>query len=325
MKTLITGAHGFLGGFLSGFLLAHGDEVTELTRHPQGAGRPASRFAGEQDEGGPRARPVQADLRDASAVARAIADARPDRIFHLAAWSHIPSSFDDPVQTFTVNVIGTVHLLAAIRQHSPGAVIVSVGSSAEYGDTCRSREKVSEEDCLLPTSPYGVSKVAQGLACRQAFRSYGTRAIHVRPFQIIGPFKRNDALSQFAAQVARFEREPSSEAVLRVGNLSPTRDFVDVRDCIAALVLLAERGEAGQSYNICTGRATQLTQLVEMLRSVARRHFEVAQDASLLRPVDDMRIVGDPRKLAALGHVARHDLVETINDTLQFFRTDAPG
>jgi GDP-4-dehydro-6-deoxy-D-mannose reductase len=325
MKTLITGAYGFMGGFLSRLLLARGDEVIGLTRRPLSAGNPASRPAREQDSTAAGVRELQADLRDPTAVARAVAEARPDRIFHLAAWSHIPSSFEDPIQTFMVNVIGTLHLLAAIHEHAPEAVLVSVGSSAEYGDTSRSRENVSEDDVLLPTSPYAVSKVAQGLACRQAFRSEGTRAIHVRPFQIIGPAVHKDALSQFAAQVARFERDPSSEAVLRVGNLSPKRDFMDVRDCVAALALLAERGEPGQAYNICTGRATGLAELVDTLRTVASRPFEVAQDPSLLRPVDDARIVGDPSKLVALGHVPRHGLVEAVRDTLDFFRTDVSG
>jgi GDP-4-dehydro-6-deoxy-D-mannose reductase len=268
-------------------------------------------------------RRVHADLRDELAVSAAVERARPDRIFHLAALNHIATSFADPEATFGVNLLGTLHLLRAVLHHVPHATFVSVGSSAEYGDTTRTRPTVGEDDPLLPTSPYGVSKVAQGLLCRQAWRSEGLRAIHVRPFAIIGAGKRGDALSQFAEQVLRVEA--GTTTTVRVGNLEPVRDFVDVRDCVAALVLVATQGEAGGFYNICHGEPVPLFDIMEALRHCARASFDVVEERSQVRAVDDMRIVGDPRKLMGLGYARTYRLEDTLRTTLQWLRADRPA
>ncbi len=305
MKTLVTGVDGFIGGWLAALLLEQGDEVFGTTR----------REAGARD----RVQRLQADMSDASAVAAAVATARPDRVFHLAAASHIPTSFDRPAETFTANAIGTLHLLEAVHAHAPGAVVVSVGSSAEYGDSCRAHDAVREDDPLLPTSPYGVSKVAQGLSCRVAHRARGLRAIHARPFQIVGPGKRRDVLTQFGAQVVAVEG--GAPPAIGVGNLEPVRDFVDVRDCAAALVLLSERGQPGEAYNVCTGVPVILAALLDLLRAAARRPFEVVEEAARMRAVDDMRIVGHPGKLAGLGFVPARGLADTVRDTLESLRT----
>jgi GDP-4-dehydro-6-deoxy-D-mannose reductase len=305
MKTLITGVDGFIGGWLAKLVVERGDDVVGVSR------REAREASG--------VRRVLADICDPDAIAKAIGEARPDRVFHLAAASHIPTSFDRPVETFTVNAIGTLHVLAAVRAHAPGAVVVSVGSSAEYGDACRAQDAVREDAPLLPTSPYAISKVAQGLSCRLAFRSQGLRAVHVRPFHIVGPGKRGDALTQFATQVAALER--GGPAVVRVGNLEPVRDFVDVRDCARALVLLSEQGQPGEAYNVCSGAPVPLSGLLDVLRGAARRPFEVVPDPARMRPVDDVRIVGDPAKLAQLGFAPTRSLTETVGDTLESLRT----
>ena len=305
MRTLITGANGFIGRWLTRFLVERGDEVFALSREVGAADSPEVRY-------------LHADMRDNGALKAVFEGARPERVFHLAAQSNIPASFEDPEKTFAVNVLGTLHLLEAARLLTPGAVVISVGSSGEYGDSARERISVSEDDALLPTSPYGVSKVTQGLLCRLAAKTHGLRTVHARPFAVIGPGKRGDALTQFAEQVVKIET--GRQKALMVGNLEPVRDFIDVRDCVRALVLLSEHATSGSVFNVCNGSAATLRDLVHALQAGARVHFDVMTDTSRLRPVDDLRIVGNPTKLAALGYQRTHDLERTVADTLGTLR-----
>ena len=309
MKTLVTGADGFIGGALARLLVERGEEVVGLSRRAESA--PAAPFER-----------VHADLRDAAAVQAAVRLAKPERIFHLAALNHIPTSFAHAEETFEVNALGTLHLLDAARAVAQEAVFVSVGSSSEYGDAARDRAFVDEDAPLLPTSPYAISKVTQALLCRQAHKTYGQRTIHVRPFAVIGPGKKGDALTQFCERVVGIERGEAT--TLRVGNLEPVRDFIDVRDCARALVLVADKAPGGGVVNVCNGAAVKLAELVEALREVAGHTFEVVIDATQLRPVDDPRIVGDNAKLRALGYERAFSLAETVRDTLSRVRGTPP-
>jgi GDP-4-dehydro-6-deoxy-D-mannose reductase len=305
MKTLVTGADGFIGGTLARLLVERGDEVVGLSRRATDA--PAVTFER-----------AHADLRDAVAVRAAFERVKPERVFHLAALNHIPTSFKEPEETFAVNALGTLHVLDAARAVVPEATFVSVGSSSEYGDAARERPFVGEDDPLLPTSPYAISKVTQALLCRQVFKTYGQKAIHVRPFAVIGPGKKGDALTQFCERVVGIEK--GGATALRCGNLEPFRDFIDVRDCASALVLVAEKAPGGSVVNVCNGVAVKMAELVETLRSVAGRPFEIVIDPAQLRPVDDMRIVGDPKRLRALGYVPAFSLADTVRDTLSRVR-----
>jgi GDP-4-dehydro-6-deoxy-D-mannose reductase len=311
MRSLVTGADGFLGGWLARSLVDRGDETFGLSRRerlPSTAGW----------------KRVQGDVRDVAGLRTIVRDVAPDRIFHLAGWSHIPSSFVHPEDTFVTNTLGTLHLLEAVREHASGSIVVSVGSSAEYGESARDNPNVAEDAPLCPTSPYGISKVAQGLLCRQFSKTYGIKAIHVRPFAVIGPGKTGDALTQFAEQVVRVELGERSR--VDVGDLEPVRDFIDVRDAVAALVQIAESGGGGEAYNLCNGDPVKLAELVDTLRACARVPFEVAVDTTRLRAVDDLRIVGDPARLHGLGYARRHSLAETVKATLDALRasTRAP-
>jgi GDP-4-dehydro-6-deoxy-D-mannose reductase len=256
-------------------------------------------------------------------VSDAIARARPDRIFHLAALNNIAASFADPALTMTTNVVGTAHLLEAARKHVPSAAFVSVGSSAEYGKTADTAAVLTEELPLVPTSPYGVSKAAQGLLCRVYAQVHGLRAVHVRPFAVIGPRKTKDAVSDFCRNVVALERGETDRFI--VGPLTSERDFVDVRDFVRALVLVGERGAPGTSYNVCNGATVSLAAAVAILQTLARKPFVPVADPSRLRPADDRRIVGDGSRLAALGYAPRFALADTLAATLDYWRGQPAG
>jgi GDP-4-dehydro-6-deoxy-D-mannose reductase len=305
MRSFVTGVDGFIGSHLAEALVAAGDEVYGLSRSN----------AAERSDAVVR---FQGDVSSADAVERAVAQAKPDRVFHLAAQNNIQASFADPGTTLQANVQGSLHVFDAVRKTCPLAVVVSVGSSAEYGRTAAGHDAIGEDLPLAPTSPYGVSKAAQGMLCAVYATVHGLRALHVRPFAIIGPRKTKDALSDFCRNVVAIERGESDRFL--VGPLASVRDFVDVRDCVAALVLLSERGATGGVYNLCNGSGVRLSEIVASLQRVSRRPFEPVADPSRLRAADDSRIIGDPSRLVALGYGARYSLDDTIAATLDYWR-----
>jgi GDP-4-dehydro-6-deoxy-D-mannose reductase len=305
MRSFVTGVDGFIGWHLAQALIAAGDQVFGLTRSAAPVqGDRVVRFRG--------------DLASADAVAHAVAEVQPERVFHLAAQNNIQASFADPLLTTETNVAGSVRVFEAVRRSAPSAVLVSVGSSAEYGLTAATTSPLPEELPLLPTSPYGVSKAAQGQLCRIYATVHGLRALHVRPFAIIGPRKIKDALSDFCRNVVALERGETDCFI--VGPLSSVRDFVDVRDFVAALLLLAAHGKAGRVYNACNGRGVALAEIVTALQRLSHRPFAPAADPSRLRAADDSHIVGDASAVRGLGYAPRFSLAETIDATLDYWR-----
>jgi GDP-4-dehydro-6-deoxy-D-mannose reductase len=304
VKVLITAVDCFIGSWLAESLVADGVQVFGVAR----------RDPGERD--GVVRRVV--DVRARDAVFTCVREAAPDVIYHLAARSHVKQSVDDPVTTLTTNVIGSLHLLDAVRAHAPDARVVSVGSSAEYGETARGIERLSEDAALAPNSPYGVSKVAQGQLARIYARTHLVHVMHVRPFAVIGPRKHGDAVGDFCSNIVRIERGEADR--LSVGNTASVRDFVDIRDCVTALRRVAEAGERGEVYNICHGNGVALDEVIEILRDLSRRRFPVEPDPERARPVDDPRLVGDPTRLLALGYAPHHALAQTLALTLDYWR-----
>ncbi|MBI2263340.1 GDP-mannose 4,6-dehydratase, partial [Candidatus Berkelbacteria bacterium] len=191
MKTLITGISGFIGFHLAKELLIEGDSVIGFSRtNPESFKQLSSKIQF-----------IQADLLEKAKIQKILTEIKPDRIFHLAAQSLIPRSFENPQETIKINVIGTLNLLEEILALKLKTIFVSVGSSAEYGLTTRTRKPVSEDDLLLPQSPYGISKVVQHLFIQMYSRAYGLKGIHLRPFAVIGPLKKGDAVSDFVKSI----------------------------------------------------------------------------------------------------------------------------
>lgn len=323
MRILITGITGFVGSHLAEFALARGGIQVF------GTSRWRSRMENLTPEVRGRVHLIECDLRDAGSVDRALEVARPDRIFHLAAQSFVPASWSSPADTLTSNVLGEVNIFESMRRRKSRARIVIAGSSEEYGLVHPAETPIKETNPLRPLSPYAVSKIAQDMLAYQYFRSYGLHAIRTRAFNHTGP-RRGEVFvtSNFAKQVAEIEaglRPP----VLMVGNLSARRDFVDVRDVVRAYWLILDKGEPGELYNVATGTAWSIQQVVDMLRKLSRVKIRTQVDPSRLRPSDVELLVGDSTKLRKrTGWKPTIPFPKTLSDLLDYWRqriSAAPG
>jgi GDP-4-dehydro-6-deoxy-D-mannose reductase len=318
MRALITGISGFAGSFLAEYCLDRpGVDVIGLVRSRarlSHASPLASRIA-----------LMEADLRDAAAVDRAIATARPDAVFHLAAQAFVPQAFADPVGTFLDNAVGQLHVILAMLRHCPGTRLLVVGSAAEYGMVRPEENPVREDALLRPADPYAVSKVTQDLQGYQYFVSHNLQAVRVRPFNHTGPRQGEVfVVSRFAREIACIEAGLSPPE-LTVGNLTPVREFTDVRDVVRAYFLAGTEGEPGEVYNVGSGDGRQIQEVLDVLAGLSRARFTVRQDPALLRPVDVPALVCDGTKLhQQCGWEPQIPLERTLGDLLDYWRRTIP-
>jgi GDP-4-dehydro-6-deoxy-D-mannose reductase len=314
MRVLITGFTGFVGSHLADYLVARGDvEVF-------GVHRWRSRLENVEHLGD-RVRRVECDVHDAGAVRRLLRDVRPDRIFHLAAQSYVPTSWLTPAETLSVNVLGQVNLFEAIRDLDLPARVHIAGSSEEYGLVLPHEVPIREESPLRPLSPYAVSKVTQDMLGYQYWKSYRLHVVRTRGFNHTGP-RRGEVFvtSNFARQVAEIEKG-LREAVVWVGNLDSVRDFTDVRDMVRAYWLALDQGEPGEVYNICSGRGYSMHQVLEILLALAHVKVEVREDPARMRPSDVTLLLGDCSKFqGATGWEPTIPFEVTLKDLLEYWR-----
>lgn len=306
MRALITGVGGFAGSHLADYLVQHTDcriwgisRDTDMRRVP------------------PQVEWTNGDLRNRDAVVALLRDLQPDVIFHLAAQAAVPQSWRDPWGTLEVNIHMQVNLLSAMVELGLPARILVIGSEAEYGAVRPDDIPIDEDTPLRPTSPYGVSKVAQDMLGLQYFLSHKIAAIRARPFPHIGPRQRTEFVAaDFARQIAEAElglREP----VVRVGNLAAIRDYTDVRDVVRAYWLLTERGEAGEVYNIGSGAPRSVRSLLDGLIAASSIPIRVEVDTARFRPIDMPLTVSDPSRLkAATGWEPQIPFEQTLRDIL---------
>ncbi len=311
IRSLVTGIDGFAGAHLAAHLRARGEEVVGLVR--ERGGGPADVAL------------VEADLRDAAAVERALRQAAPSRIYHLAAVTVVRASFEAAAETFAVNAAGTLNLLEAARRHAAAARVLVVSSSEVYGRGPHPG-RIDESRPLEPESPYAASKAAADLLGYQYWRGCGLEVIRVRPFHHTGPGQRPEFVwSSFAMQIAQAEAG-LWPPVLRVGNLDVARDFTDVRDVARAYALLMDRGAPGDVYNVCSGQANRLRDGLDLLLAQARCPVRVEVDPARLRPNDPPLIIGDPGKLQrATGWAPAIPMSRTLGDLLEWWRSRVPA
>jgi GDP-4-dehydro-6-deoxy-D-mannose reductase len=261
------------------------------------------------------------DVTDRHTVTGVVRSVNPDYVFHLAAQAQISASWDDPEGTYRTNVLGTLFLLEALREAQPRAVVQIAGSSAEYGARTPDELPISEECEPHPQSPYAASKTAAVHLGRLYSARYEMRVHCIRPFQFIGPGKYPDACSHFARSIVEIERRQCDE--LRVGNLEIVRDMLDVHDGVRAMWLIAQTGRVGETYNISAGVGYRIRDVLEKLMTLAGSEARIREDPSRFRPVDEPAIVGDNRKLRALGWRQEIPLEDTLAKILDYWRRSA--
>lgn len=307
MRVMITGAAGFIGGYLARYCGEAGCSVLGL-----GIGEPGDEWTGGVFE--------QCDVRNGVRLSKLISAFRPDRIFHLAAQSYPTVSLIEPRETIETNVGGTVNLFEGVRAAGLKPVVVVACSSAEYGLVACDKLPVREDHPLRPLHPYGVSKVAQDLLAAQYFANYAIPAIRIRIFNTTGPGKMGDVCSDLVKRTVEIELEMQPPS-LRVGNLSNRRAIVDVRDLVHGLWLSAECGEAGEVYNLGGERIYSIEEVIETIRGHSRQAFNIKQDPVLMRDCDEAVIAGDIGKFRRRsGWVAGIDLSTTLEDMLDWWR-----
>jgi GDP-4-dehydro-6-deoxy-D-mannose reductase len=310
-RVLVTGAAGFVGRWMLEALRARGERVV-ATYRPDA---PPARFVGAWE---------RVDLRDPAAVDRLIAQVRPRALFHLAAVAAPREASRYPEEALRTNYGAVDHLLRACARHAPGARLLLVSSGEVYGRRAAHEPAAREGDALHPESLYAATKVAAERRALLAFERDGLDVVRARPFNHTGPGRPPDyAEAWFARQLAEIEagqREP----VVRVGNLDAIRDFSDVRDVVAAYLLVLERGEPGAVYNVCSGRGRTLRSLLEMMRVQVRIPVRIQVDPARYEPIaaSGLALVGDPSRLSGLGWQPRFELDRTLRDLL---RAAGPG
>ena len=308
-KALVIGASGFVGEHLLEFLRATHDYDVHATK-PKG--RAVSCPGVETDD---------LDLLDAGAVAAALKRIRPDRIFHLADESSVAQSWNDPAQTYDVNVRGALHVLEAVRALPYPPRLLLVGSGEEYGRIGPEEGPVAETHEVRPTNPYAAAKASQNMMGRIYAEAYRMDILMARTFNYYGPGQPTlFVASDLCRQVAEMEKG-LRPPVLKVGNLSVLRDFTDVRDVVRAYVLLMMLGKSSETYNVGSGQAIAVQDVLDLILSLTEAKPRIETDKGRLRPVDMPVIAADARKLVkATGWTPRFTMEQTVRDILEDWR-----
>ncbi len=304
-RALITGGSGFVGRHLASYLSGQGLDVHGLGR--SSSYRPEG-WQGQWHIG---------NLTDPDQIHSVVGDVAPDYVFHLAALVKGGSLTD----FLTVNVIGTQNLLDALVAIRPNVSALVAGSAAEYGLARIEELPISEGSPLRPLDAYGVSKVAQSVLALQYAERYGLKVVRARTFNLTGPGEPDTLVcSAFARQIVEVERG-LKPPVMQVRNLKSTRDFVDVRDAVRAYWLVTRDGEKGEVYNVCSGNAVRIAEVLSILLGDTHIRVEIHEDVPLGTERDVLIQYGDASKLRlTTGWLQAIPLRESLRDVLKSWR-----
>jgi len=315
MNVLITGITGFVGSHLAEYLLTMPDVKVHGMLRWRSKTENIEHLKNKIEF-------VECDLRDATSVEKAIEVCKPDKIFHLAAQSFVPTSWHAPQETLTTNIVGQLNIFEACRNLGLNPWIQIACSSEEYGMVKPDETPIKETNPLRPLSPYAVSKVGQDFLGYQYFASYGLKIVRTRGFNHTGP-RRGDVFveSTFSKQIAEIEKG-KKEPFIDHGNLDAIRDYTDVRDMVRAYWLATEKCEPGEVYNICTGSAWKIQNMLNYLLSKSKVKVTLRQDPKRMRPSDVQVLIGDNSKFRkATGWEPQYKFEQTLDDLLDYWRS----
>jgi len=258
------------------------------------------------------------DIRNAQQVQDAIEQIHPEAVLHLAAQTFVPRSFDDPVETFEINFLGTHNLLSALKKVGFSGRFLFVSTGDVYGAAEPGSLPISEQVPPRPRNPYAVSKVAAEALCIQWKESEGSDTIIARPFNHVGPGQGCEfVVSSLAKQIVEI-KHGGKPAIIDVGDIDVTRDFCDVRDVVRAYLLLLRHGRPGEIYNVCSGMERTIRSLLEQMLKIAGVRAEIKSNPAKFRPSEQRRVYGDPGKIRRdvawePSYPMEQTLVETIH------------
>lgn len=308
-RALIIGAGGFVGDYLIEYLAKNNADEIYATK------------CSDQDYNNENARIYNLDILDKESIISLMYEIRPTHIFHLAAQSSVGVAWKNPALTIDVNIKGSVNVLDAIRELYYKPRILLIGSGEEYGHIKPEEVPIREDNHLRPGNIYAATKACQNMIGAIYAQAYDMDLMQVRAFNHIGPGQAPlFVVSDFCKQAAEIEKG-LREPVIKVGNLMARRDFTDVRDVVRAYCLLAEKGRAGETYNVGCGNSVYINDILTMIISKARADISVEVDQSKIRPVDVPIIEADITKIEeTVGWTPQIPLEQTIEETLGYWR-----
>ncbi len=310
---LITGAAGFVGSHLVDALLQDSTISIAGLLHPS---QPVQYFRERE-----RLTVYRQDILDSAGLTEMIRQVSPDVVYHLAGMAHVHESWTSRRATIETNFMGTFHLLEACRALPVFPKVLLIGSGECYGVVPEKEQPIDESRPLAPASPYAVSKIAQEMLGIQYGRAEGLPVFISRSFNHTGPRQKETFVcSAFAMQIARAENGLSNPEI-HVGNLTARRDFSDVRDVVNAYLTLIQNGRPGEPYNVCSGIAVSIQEILDILLSHSTKKFHVVTDPEKFRPVDMPLLLGNPEKVQTeAGWKPRFELSQTLLDLLNYWR-----
>jgi GDP-4-dehydro-6-deoxy-D-mannose reductase len=261
------------------------------------------------------------DLLDREGIERIILQFQPNYILHLASYSSVAFSWQNPVKSFQNNTNIFLNVLEAVHSINPSIRILSVGSSEEYGELAEGQDKFCEEDTLHPVSPYAVARVSQEMLSKVYTKGYGLDIVMTRSFNHIGPGQKEIfVVASFAKRLVEMKKEGATSPKLMTGDISLIRDFVDVRDVVRAYDGLLKKGRKGEIYNICRGVGYSLKELVQQMASILDMEVLTETDETLIRPNDNKVIIGSNERIKRdIGWAPEIPLRRSLEDVIHFW------
>lgn len=303
-RALIFGASGFAGSHLVNELLKHDYEVYGCSHYSTLSD---SRLSGA----------IVCDIMDEDRVRATVSKVSPDCIFNMAGSSSVGVSWSVPQSTVSINVIGTLNILEAVRALDSEIKVLCIGSSEEYA---AKGGPLSEEDPLDASNPYGISKLMLDKYCALYREHFGMKVYHVRAFNHTGVGQADTfVIPSWCKQAARISGS-GAPGTMRVGNLSVSRDFSDVRDIVRAYRLVLEQGDCNKIYNIGSGRSMPLKDILEFITSLSTQPISIEVNEKLIRPTEIGSICCDHSRLTQdTGWEPQYRIEDTIHEIYEYF------